>query len=99
MAGEAYHGVVCADDQEEKNQRGNHLSLVRQKTRIYVAVWKSSSDSFSDQWRLLPSVPNKQPADIETQIEAPANEESIRQHCRAAVNVAITIPTRGKNHS
>lgn len=47
-------------------------------------------------WRLLPSVPQKQPANIETQIDAPANEESIRQHCRAAVNVAITIPTRRK---
>lgn len=31
MAGEEYHGVVCADDQDEENQCSNHHSLVRHK--------------------------------------------------------------------
>ena len=44
----------------------------------------------------LPLVPNKQPADIEAQIDAPANKESVRQHRRAAVHVAIAIPSRRK---
>lgn len=47
----------------------------------------------------LPSVPNKQPGNIETQIETPTNKESIRQHCGAAVNIAVTIPTRKKSNS
>ncbi len=31
MADEEYHGVVCADDQEEENQCGNHNPLVQHK--------------------------------------------------------------------
>lgn len=31
MTGEAHHRVVCADDQEEKNQCRNHHSLERHK--------------------------------------------------------------------
>lgn len=44
-------------------------------------------------------VPNKQPADIEAEIDAPANKESVRQHRRAAVHVAIAVPSRRKKTS
>lgn len=41
-----------------------------------------------------PSVPDQQPADIEAQIDAPANEEAVWQHCRAAVHVPISCPLK-----
>lgn len=44
-----------------------------------------------------PSVPDQQPADIEAQIDAPANEEAVWQHCRAAVNVPISCPVKKPN--
>lgn len=39
-----------------------------------------------------PFVPDQQPADIEAQIDAPAYEEAIWQHWRAAVKVAVSGP-------
>lgn len=91
IAGEAYHGVVCADDQDEKNQCSNHRSLVWNSTKTHISfyclrhkpiicftsslIYKEwSKEPFkTSQCRLSPSVPNKQPANIQTQIEAPAN--------------------------
>lgn len=40
MADEAYHGVVCADDQDQKNQCSDHHSLVRHKnSRKTHLIW------------------------------------------------------------
>lgn len=96
VADEEHHGVVGADDQDKKNQcRNHHPSGTRGdggKCTFMLSVFVTNKNEQIGGAPHSPSVPDEQPADIEAQIDAPAYEEAVWQHCRAAVNVAISGP-------
>lgn len=104
VADKEHHGVVGADDQDQKNESRNHHSVCtrgdggKHNLTLFVSdIFSNKATSWrSNLWGFSPSIPDQQPADIEAQIHTPAYEEPVRQHCRAAVNVAVTIPSKKK---
>lgn len=103
MTDEEDHDVVGADDQDQKNKSRNHHPLcTRGGERKHILTlpdtFSTNKNWRSILWRFSPLVPDQQPANIEAQIQAPAYEETVGQYCRAAVNIAITVPLKKKKN-
>lgn len=89
MADEAYHGVVCADDQDEENQCSNHDSLADTK----IMGEKKQNNAFCPEvWQIL-----VQEFNIWHKVSASkANLLKFREKCQQRhVNVKVETLTLG----